>query len=56
MPAALARVAMASGLPPSELLTCQIHIPAPSKGLPAGLPAAPGAFACLRARCWWRST
>src|SRR4051812_35596022 len=41
-PAALARAAMASRSPPSDLSTYQIHIPLPSNGVPLGSGAVGG--------------
>src|SRR5947208_87844 len=36
-PWAWARLIIAGTAPPSELLTCQIHIPLPSKAVPVGV-------------------
>src|SRR6478736_4776763 len=41
-PAALARAAMASRSPPSDLPTYQIHMPLPSNGVPLGAAAVGG--------------
>src|SRR4051794_27739632 len=42
MPDLAARLAMASGLPPLDLLVYQIHMPPPSNGEPAGVVSGSG--------------
>src|SRR3954464_1911804 len=42
MPDLAARLAMASGLPPLDLLVYQIHMPLPSNGEPAGVVSGSG--------------
>src|SRR3954454_6537454 len=44
MPEAAARLAIALGLPPLDLLAYQIHMPSPSNGEPGGVAAGSGAL------------